>query len=84
LPGSHTAREALLAGVRQEGFNAVLIPAPWLCPAGARTLAPIDADHAPTPEGGVEPLSARLAREADSAARHGLALLLRLELQRVA
>ncbi|WP_241049213.1 alpha-1,4-glucan--maltose-1-phosphate maltosyltransferase [Achromobacter xylosoxidans] len=82
-PG-RTARDLLLAGLRHEGFTAVLVPAPWLCPPGARSLAPLDADLAPAPDGGTEPLQARLARDARSAAEHGLGLLLRLELQRVA
>lgn len=77
------AREQWLASVRRAGFTAVLAPVPWLCPPGARTLAPVDADHAAA-DGGVEPLATRLARDARSAADHGLTLLLRLELQRVA
>ena len=81
-PGD-AARDLLLAGLRREGFTAVLIPVPWLCPPGARSLAPIDADQAPTADG-TEPLAQRLARDAQAAASQGLSLLLRLELQRVA
>lgn len=77
-------RESLLAGARRAGFNAVLVPVPWLCPAGALTLAPRDADQAATADGGTEALHARLARDARSVAGHGMTLLLRLELQRVA
>ncbi|MGE7085930.1 maltotransferase domain-containing protein [Achromobacter xylosoxidans] len=84
LPAEAAAREPLLAGLRHEGFTAVLVPVPWLCPPGARSLAPVDADLAAAPDGRTEPLPARLARDARSAADHGLALLLRLELQRVA
>lgn len=77
-------RESLLASARRAGFNAVLVPVPWLCPAGALTLAPRDADQAATADGGTEALHARLARDAHSVAGHGMTLLLRLELQRVA
>ena len=38
------ALEARLTRIRQAGFDAVLIPAPWLLPAGAHSLAPVDAD----------------------------------------
>lgn len=77
------ARDLLLAGLRRAGFTAVLMPVPWLCPPGARSLAPIDADQAPM-AGGAEPLAQRLARDAQAVAAHGMSLLLRLELQRVA
>lgn len=84
LPADDATRERLLARVGRDGFSAVLVPVPWLCPANARSLAPVDADRAPAPDGGTGPLPARLARDAGEAAKHGLALLLRLELQRVA
>ncbi len=84
LPADDATRERLLAGVGRDGFSAVLVPVPWLCPANARSLAPVDADRAPAPDGGTGPLPARLARDAGEAAKHGLELLLRLELQRVA
>ncbi|OCZ61648.1 alpha-amlyase [Achromobacter xylosoxidans] len=84
LPADDATRERLLAGVGRDGFSAVLVPVPWLCPANARSLAPVDADRAPAPDGGTGPLPARLARDAGETAKHGLALLLRLELQRVA
>lgn len=79
-----SARDLLLAGLRREGFNAVLVPVPWLCPPRARSLAPRDADQAPMADGGVQPLTQRLAQDAGAASKHGLALLLRVELQRVA
>ncbi|WZB77473.1 hypothetical protein WJ972_13640 [Achromobacter insuavis] len=85
LPAAgHAAREPLLAGARRAGFTAVLAPVPWLRPPGALSLAPVDADRAFTAAGGTEPLEARLARDARSVADHGMTLLLRLELQRVA
>ena len=85
LPAAgHAAREPLLAGARRAGFTAVLAPVPWLRPPGALSLAPVDADRAFTAAGGTEPLEARLARDVRSVADHGMTLLLRLELPRVA
>lgn len=76
------ALQARLARIQQAGFNAVLIPPPWLRPADARTLAPIDADLSPAGDG-TEPITERLARLSRAAAAQGLMLMLRVVLDRV-
>lgn len=76
------ALDARLARIQRAGFNAVLIPPPWIRPAKAQTLAPIDADASPAGEG-TEPITERLARLSRAAAAHGLSLMLHVVLDRV-
>ncbi|WP_342065517.1 alpha-1,4-glucan--maltose-1-phosphate maltosyltransferase [Achromobacter kerstersii] len=80
--GSSTTQEARLARIQQAGFNAVLIPPPWLRAADAQTLAPVDADLSAT-ETRTEPIVATYERLAQAASAHGLALFVRVALDRV-
>ncbi|NMK45482.1 alpha-1,4-glucan--maltose-1-phosphate maltosyltransferase [Achromobacter sp. Bel] len=75
-------RDARLTRIRQAGFNAVLIPAPWLRPAGAHSLAPVDADRSPAADR-TEPITDSLSRLAQAAADHELALWVRVTFDRV-
>ncbi|WP_447989129.1 alpha-1,4-glucan--maltose-1-phosphate maltosyltransferase [Achromobacter spanius] len=80
--GDPATLQARLARIQQAGFNAVLIPPPWLRPADARTLAPIDADLSPAGDS-TEPITERLGRLARAATAQGLMLMLRVVLDRV-
>jgi len=80
--GDPATLQARLSRIQQAGFNAVLIPPPWLRSADARTLAPIDADLSPAGDG-TEPITERLGRLARAATAQGLMLMLRVVLDRV-
>lgn len=80
--GGSTTPDARLARIQQAGFNAVLIPPPWLQAADAQTLAPVDADLSPTGSG-TEPIVDTYARLARAASAHGLALMVRVAFDRV-
>jgi len=71
-----------LSRIRQAGFDAVLIAPPWLRPAGAPSLAPVDADLSPA-SNQTEPITDRLSRLAQAAANHELALWVRVMFDRV-
>lgn len=80
--GGSPTPDARLARIQQAGFNAVLIPPPWLQAADAQTLAPVDADLSPTGSG-TEPIVDTYARLARAASAHGLALMVRVAFDRV-
>ncbi|WP_175172961.1 alpha-1,4-glucan--maltose-1-phosphate maltosyltransferase [Achromobacter pestifer] len=84
-PGSAdaAAADAWLAHIRDAGFNVLLVPAPWLRPADSPSLAPLDADLSAAGTQ-TEPIVGRLARAARAASTHGLALMVRITLDRVA
>lgn len=76
------ALEARLTRIRQAGFDAVLIPAPWLLPAGAHSLAPVDADLSAIGSR-TEPITDRLSRLSQATAAQDLKLMVRLRFDRV-
>ena len=76
------ALESRLTRIKQAGFDAVLIPAPWLLPAGAHSLAPVDADLSALGNR-TEPITQRLSRLCEAAAAQDLKLMVRVRFDRV-
>ncbi|MCY1198520.1 Alpha-1,4-glucan:maltose-1-phosphate maltosyltransferase [compost metagenome] len=82
-PDQPPAGPALYARLRQRGFNAVLLPAPWLTGPDGGTRAPLDADRA-LQDGAPVPITQWFSRTAGELSRHGLALYVDIVLDRCA
>ena len=74
---------ALYARLRRRGFNALLLPAPWLLAPDSATQAPLDADSAML-DGVAVPITQWFDRVAGQLAEHGLALYVDVLLDRCA
>ena len=74
---------ALCARLRQRGFNALLLPAPWILAPDGGTRAPLDADRALL-DGAAVPMTQWLSRTAEQLSEHGLVLYLDIVLDRCA
>ncbi|MBO1012578.1 alpha-1,4-glucan--maltose-1-phosphate maltosyltransferase [Achromobacter sp. SD115] len=82
FPGGESG-PALYARLRQRGFNALLMPAPWLLGRDSLSAAPLDADSALL-AGRRVPMAEWIGHAADQLAPHGLALYLDIVLDRCA
>lgn len=82
-PADSEQGATLYARLAQRGFNAVLIPAPWLCAAGGTSRAALDADTA-LMDGAQAPITQWFAHAAGQLSAHGLALYVDVVLDRCA
>ena len=73
----------LYSHLRQRGFNALLLPAPWLQGPESASPAPLDADSAQL-AGGRVPMADWIEQAAGQLAEHGLALYLDIVMDRCA
>ncbi|QKQ47529.1 MULTISPECIES: alpha-1,4-glucan--maltose-1-phosphate maltosyltransferase [Achromobacter] len=85
LPPGSVARPdaALCARLRRRGFNALLLPAPWLLAPGGGTRAPVDADRALLDASPV-PITQWFDGAAETLSKQGLALYVDVALDRCA
>ncbi|WP_447919858.1 alpha-1,4-glucan--maltose-1-phosphate maltosyltransferase [Achromobacter aegrifaciens] len=88
VPGNASASggelgPALYARLHQRGFNALLLPAPWVHAPQSVSPAPLDADNA-LQAGKRVPMTDWIRQAAGQLAKHGLALYLDLVLDRCA
>ncbi|WMD22213.1 alpha-1,4-glucan--maltose-1-phosphate maltosyltransferase [Achromobacter seleniivolatilans] len=81
--GGLASLNARVQRIQTWGFDTVLIPAPWLRPEDALSLAPLDADLSAS-GATVQPITERLARTAKAVSAQGLDLFVRVTLDRVA
>jgi len=83
LEGGGAAIETLAKRLAQRGFNAVLVPAPWLRGPEPGSQAPLDADTAIL-DGMQVPISHWITQTAAQLSAHGLRLLIDVVLDRSA